>query len=525
MRKGVALYASVLFLLAHSWMFADISVPNERSRVYLSVAIVDHGTLSIDTSVARFGRILDWARFEGRAYTDKAPGSSLLGVLPYAVARVFTSPEDWTIAQLVRLMRTWVMLPIALLGFFVMRRVLHDLGADDHVATLGAGAWCLGTSAFHYGQAFYGHQIVGVMLVTALWFVLRVEHGHSTRPALECALAGLCAGVAGLTEYQAGVPCVLLAAYLLSGSARCARHVAAFSLGTAPCLAMLLAYNTIAFGGPFELSYHYLVVPHLAELHREGVGGVATPRAALIRPVLFSLHRGWLVTSPVFVLVPLGLGLMWRSGRRRLCALVGATALFYFLLVISTRAWFGGWSFGPRLLVPGMGWSMIAATFPLVYWNSSVGWSVLTRGLIACGFVYHQLVHVVLPELPPSVTNPLLDVTLPALRQGVFAPNVVSWLTGTSSLWTLSPMAIVAAAWLLFVLWTPTSLGEPRDEEPHADARAISLESAPVHAAAAASCLSAFFAVVLVVGPGLPAQKSAQLLRTIATWQANEHER
>ena len=38
------------------------------------------------------------------------------GWLPYWLARRFTSAGDWDIADVINLMRTWVMLPVALLG-------------------------------------------------------------------------------------------------------------------------------------------------------------------------------------------------------------------------------------------------------------------------------------------------------------------------------------------------------------------------------------------------------------------------
>ena len=443
--RRALLAMGALLLLAYTWMFSAISVPNERSRVYLGVAMVDHQTLAIDAPIARFGRIYDRARHDGKTYTDKAPGSSFLAAIPYWLVRRVTAPEDWTIAELVNLMRTWVMLPIALVGFLVMRRVLYLSGVDEDLAELGAAGWLLGTAAFHYSGAFYGHQIVAVALLVGLWLLLDLEQG-ADGGAWRCAGAGAAAGLAGLTEYQAGVPCVLLALYLLAGPARSPRHVVAFGLGALPFLGALLLYNTYAFGGPLELSYHHLVARDLASLHREGVGGVSAPRPELVMPVLFSPHRGLITTSPIFALWLPGIWALWKGERRRLAALSGLSGLFYVLLLVSTRAWFGGWSFGPRLLVPGMAWMMIGAMALTQRYRDRMSVEALTRGLIAWGFVYHQLVHVVLPELPPSRTNPLVDVVLPALRRGLVAPNLGAKLTGQLGLTSLWPLALVVCS-------------------------------------------------------------------------------
>ncbi|MBN1770350.1 MAG: hypothetical protein JXB32_03745, partial [Deltaproteobacteria bacterium] len=280
----------VLALLGYSWMYADITVPNERTRAYLVVSVVDHGSLSIDKAVERYGPVNDWARRDGHYYTDKAPGSSLLGVAPYWVARRFTKAEDWKIAEVINLMRTWVMLPIALVGFFWMRRLLRLLGQAPAVVDLASLAWALGTSAFHYGTAFYGHQIVAVCLLGALELVVRAEQTLASGPrappaegtvAEELAAAsgaaerrscpwkkyrlplfgaGLLAGLAGLTEYQAGIPAALLALYVVAGPLRRRPTATAMLvLGALPFVVLLFGYNTLAFGGPFKLSYQFLV--------------------------------------------------------------------------------------------------------------------------------------------------------------------------------------------------------------------------------------------------------------------------
>ena len=52
--------------------------PNELVRVYLTRALVDEGTVAIDTPVRTFGPLADLARRDGVTYSDKAPGLSLL---------------------------------------------------------------------------------------------------------------------------------------------------------------------------------------------------------------------------------------------------------------------------------------------------------------------------------------------------------------------------------------------------------------------------------------------------------------
>jgi hypothetical protein len=77
-----ALFLFVLFCGAYALRrWADW---NQNSRFDLTVAIVDHRTLSIDCCVANTG---EYALYEGRTYSDKAPGLSLLAVPAYLLWR------------------------------------------------------------------------------------------------------------------------------------------------------------------------------------------------------------------------------------------------------------------------------------------------------------------------------------------------------------------------------------------------------------------------------------------------------
>lgn len=497
----------VLVLLGYSWMYADITVPNERSRAYLVVSVVDHGSLSIDKAVERYGPVNDWARRDGRYYTDKAPGSSLLGVAPYWVARRFTKAEDWKIAEVINLMRTWVMLPLALVGFFWMRRLLRLLEQAPAVVDVVSLAWALGTSAFHYGTAFYGHQIVAVCLLGALELVVRAERslvGPRSPPAAETAAeelaaasgaarrrpcpwkayrlplfaAGLLAGLAGLTEYQAGIPAALLALYVVCGPLRRRPTATAMLvLGALPFIVLLFGYNTLAFGGPLKLSYQFLVDPGLRELHAQGLGGVGAPKWAYLWGGLFSLHRGFFTTSPILLLALPGLVLMWRQGHRRLALLFGAALLYFFAFIAGTKIWHGNWSFGSRLLVPVMAWAMVPAAFCAAALRRWLTTDAIVRGLALAGVAYHQAVHAVFPELPDNATNPVVDAVLPALRGPHVSPNLATRLFGWHGRLSLLPLLLLGllAGWAML-----RGVGERRTRDEQAAFVAVAVGTALV---------------------------------------------
>jgi hypothetical protein len=507
--REAGLAALVAALLGYSFMFADVTVPNERTRVYLAVALVDHGTLSIDPAVERFGPVADAARFEGRRYTDKAPGSSLLGAAVYGVARIFTAPEDWTIAELVQLTRTAVMVPLGVLGFLLARAFSRRLRVSEPALDVTSLAFALGSAAFHYSAAFFGHYIVAVLLLLSLFLLAGDEAGEPGRG--RHALAGAAAGLAGLTEYQAIVVAAMIFAFVVVKSRGRPSSVAAFALGALPFAALLLAYDALAFGGPFELSYQHLLDARVQARHTRGVAGVGAPIAEATQGILFSLHRGLLATSPVAVFAPFGLFELARRGERALAVLLGAFIGYYLLFVFGADMWFAGWGFGPRLLVPCLG-AVFLAVGPAL--DRALPRPVLggvARGLAAFGIVAYGLVTEVFAELPPEMKNPWLDVVKPALERGLHSPNLLTRAGASPGLVTLAPAWALTALALFVVLSAGLSGLRSR---------------ARVARASIASALTvlAFCAIFEVRGPSVEARSQRGFLAFVERLAASERE-
>jgi hypothetical protein len=66
--------------------------------------------------------------------------------------------------------------------------------------------------------------------------------------------------------------------------------------------------------------------------------------------LLLDQEHGLLPYAPLYVVAPVGLVLMWLSGKRTIVLLVTATFLTYFFLVASWHCWWGGWCFPARFL-------------------------------------------------------------------------------------------------------------------------------------------------------------------------------
>ena len=441
-------------MLSFSWMYSEISVPNERTRAYLTAALVDDRTLHVDGPIRRYGSVYDLASHEGHFYTDKAPGSSFLAAPVYAVARRLTSdPAPFPAERIINLIRNWLMLPCGLLGFLLMRRLLRQLGREPRTVDLVSLAYALGCAVFHYSTAFYGHVLVATLLLGALSalasagvLVAREPSTSATAPTGWLLLAGLLAGIAGVTEYQATLVAVLLALPVVLHAPDRIRATLAYAAGGLPCALALLAYNDAAFGGPLQLSYQHLVGETLQEMHGAGVAGATFPTRDAVQGLLFSAHRGLLTTSPWLGLGALSLliGLPGASRGFWLSCLLSVCYLFF--AVASSSVWHGSWAFGPRLLVPAMPLLAVATAFLLDRARRFWPLDVLARASVIFAIAYQLLVQATFPEPPPDIAWPLREVVGPVLRAGAVAPNLMC------KIWTIGPKNLAPLALSLLLL-------------------------------------------------------------------------
>jgi hypothetical protein len=454
----LALYALVLALLAYSWMPDSVSVPNERTRVYQAVALVDGGTIAIDAPIRHFGKTKDVSKFRNKRFTDKAPGSGFLAAGVYAAARTFTDPGDWRIADLINFVRTWLMIPLGLLGFFLLRRALWAHGVSRPAVDIASLSWILGSAAFHYSTAVYGHQIVAVLFLFVIVARTRISERRIIA-ALQYLAIGLAAGLAGFTEYQSALWCMPLAALVVAQNLRRPERIAAFTLGAGVFVALLLLYNWCAYDDPFSLSYHHLSTK-MQRHHSAGVAGVSLPSAEGFFGILFSAHRGLLATSPIFALSFPGLAILWRDGKRDLAILVGASFAGYLAFISSAEIWHGGWAYGPRLMVPILGALAIPMAACVDRFRGS-GWlRSAAAGLGVFGIACFQLTHVTLQEFPTNCFNPIRSVVIPAYRARAFSPNVFSEHLGIEGYAGIVGALVLAGIAIGVVLWRSRQLAK-----------------------------------------------------------------
>ena len=317
-----------------------ITGPQDRTRYELTRHLVRQHTLQVEPD------LFDRAVFDGRTYSDKAPGMSFLAVPAYHAERlagIAKAPRDWRSEGDLSLwlMRVLTSGVLFLAAVFVVGRLAERLEPGTGAAT--AAIFGVATIAAPLAPTFFEHDAAGAFAIAA--FALRWLGRRA--PAL--ALAGLCAGTAVLFQYATALIALALGVYCLW---RRGRGVVWYVLGAVPPAVALGAYDWVAFGSPFHLSYRYVANP-FAERQHGGFFGIGAPSLDGLREVLFG-NRGLLVFSPVLVAAAVGLWLLWRRGDRAEALLAACVALLFVLLNAGYFLPYGGGSPGPRFLAPAL---------------------------------------------------------------------------------------------------------------------------------------------------------------------------
>ena len=306
------------------------------------MSIVERGSLSIGPELARFGDHEDKSVYEGRFFSNKAPGLSFAAVPVYAFVRLFTGParpENTTrVFWLVRCGTVSVAVVLALLA--LARRLARTEAGSWTAAILFASAF--GTPLLVYARSFFSHAWTAALLYLAF----ECLHRAVEKP-WHPALAGFLAGWAVLSEY----PAALVAAILLVDAAwrRPWRRTAAFIAGALPTAIALGLYDAACFAGPFDLSSAHEWYRPFARLSRGKIFGFALPSPRTALRFLASPSRGVLFQSPFLLFLPAALAGKTRD--RAIRVSIGSVALL-FAAMCCYENWHGGWALGSRYLVP-----------------------------------------------------------------------------------------------------------------------------------------------------------------------------
>lgn len=405
---------------------------NTASRLMLTYALVDRGTISLN---GLNEQTRDIAFFQGRYYTDKLPGFSLLATVPYALAKVVSrlpahplnrpGMEYWPADY-------WVTLGTS--GFLtactgvLLVGLARDLGCGPRRAALVGLAYGLATPAYAYATMSYGHQVSAFALLAAFALLWRSD---ASRPALRVGLAGFLAAYAAVIELQVGPVSALLGLYLLAqviGQRRRPAALGDFTVGAVVPTLVLLGYNQWAFGSPWDMGYFHEVIMSFRDVHNaRNPLGLERPDGRRAVALLWGGYRGLLFYAPIVALAVPGWVVL---GRRRWWGMALVSTLVVgavFLVNLSYPQWTGGWSTGPRLLVPLLPFAMLPVAAVLASGGRVATWAAVVLAL--AGGVLMLLFQGAGARIPQDIADPLRQMVWPLWRGapgGRFARNLTA---------------------------------------------------------------------------------------------------
>lgn len=294
-------------------------------------------------------------------YSNKAPGTSLLGIPAYLalyhVERALGVDPVSIRAVLINayLIHLWVtVLPVALssIFFFHLVRVLTGERRQAVLLTLVLYA---GTLMLPFSTALWGHTTAAAFLVIATAFLMIPVRARDE-------MCGLFTGLAVLTDYGAvPIALVLIGAMLLHAQHR--RRLGGIVLGGAAPFVVFAAYHWHVFGSPFVLASSYSPPAMIDDGRIAGLFGSVSPRA--LWGLTVSTSRGLFVYMPVLVLALYAA----RRARRDPDPMLWRMSLAVIGLILLVNATFNGWqggvSTGPRYQIVALPfWVLLLATLP-----------------------------------------------------------------------------------------------------------------------------------------------------------------
>jgi hypothetical protein len=485
---------AVRLFLTVALVYAIHFAPNVVRETYLAVSIAERLSIRVDPYI---GLHPDLFEIPGRgAFINSNPGASMLGAVPYAVARpgfeilyrlrpslVAPKPEasyddprpnrtrfmnrmrarglDVRLALAAASMQIGLNVPLGGIACVAVFAFLRARLRNEHTALWLALLFAFGTPMF-FRSAFLNQNLLLAYCVLFAFLALTWRAEGATRlprqESLRLIAAGALLGLAILCDYSA-VPLLLAFGVWVTvlatrdeGLPGGLRAGAVIGVGAAPLIAGLLAYQRAAFGNPFLPAQAYMA---RTALSTSGWHGLNLPSADLLWRNLIDPGYGLFAFCPMLVAAFFAFKYRRRTGSpsgEELTLIYGASAALY---LFSSSVAFASlqWNTGVRYLVPAVPLLFFAAVPVLLHAPRWIAWTLIAPTVLISWCVSMARENVPL-SIGQIVTSGLALPwhTVLIKTSAAYAPGVpIGWL----------PIAIfLLTAVGLWLIWT-ANMGRP----------------------------------------------------------------
>ena len=461
-RRGNEIAVFLITLVCFTYFLPRWADQSANSRLNMIVAVVDDGTFRIDKYVHN---TTDYAKVGDHYYSDKAPGPAFLGIPIYAVLdaalnlpvldrlserlansdafrATLRTDGSGVLKDKVRFALALVVLsfvicavPSAILCVLLYRAALRFTG-NAWVGVAVALTYGLLTPAFAYANAFYSHQLVAALTFGGFYLALGIGEPNRPTSTRRLLAIGALLGYSIISEYPTALIVTIILGYTAYRLWRVSeiKRAAWLLPGLIMCAVVLMIYNTALFGGPFKLGYNNSEL--WVKEHSTGFLSLTYPHMDALLGITFGVFRGLFVLSPILLMAIVGFGLWWRAKTNRAEWWVALLSALSFLAFNSSSVmWWGGFSIGPRYLLPAIPFAAASLAFAFAPLFAPASVKSVTRGarvlgvvcvaLAAWSFVATWGLTLAEQAFPPdSLPNPFMQYALPNWLAGNIARNV-----------------------------------------------------------------------------------------------------
>jgi hypothetical protein len=524
-RRAYSITLFLILLISYGYFMPKWADWGANSRADLVYAVGDKGVLYIDDYHTNTGDKACYPQgaftpqagnpaggaCAGHFYTDKSLGPSLVALPFYMIFKGLAAlpPVERFIAsgsglgslsdtlnadgEGIRPQAVYEYMALTFMTFFASAAPSAFLGVvlfwmaarfarKEGYAFLLALAYGLGTIAFPYSNALYQHQLAAFGAFVGFFLLWRVIYENASLRWLW--LVGLLFSFAAITEY----PIILaLGIQFLWAVYRMPNRLALYRvvLAAIPLLLLFAGFNYASFNSVLPVGYIYST--NWQGEHQTGFLSLQLPSGDnLLRlyGLTFSPVRGIFLISPFLLLAVWGFFLMWRE-RKEQRGVTGVMALFvayFFLYNSSSIMWWGGFTIGPRYLIPMLPFLCLPIVFALNHLLDTL-WGRVLAGLLIAVSVFSVWSMTIAGQSWPEVTewpltlpqmnatNTLLDYSLPLLAEGKIARNY-GMIAGLPGLLSLLPLLVALAVPGLFLPRVLFRRPKPISREPQNRAQA-----------------------------------------------------
>jgi hypothetical protein len=395
-KRRIGVLLGVMLFLGSAYFYQDPEW-NGNSRLNLTRAIVEQASLSIDD----FHDAPDWATgdkayFQGHYYTDKAIGSSVMAVPVYfALFKLGGFLAVPLGASLIKhVLTTCVMGAMFAVAGISMYSIGVRVAPDAWIAILATLCVAFGTMMWPYSAVFYGHVPAAAFLILTFALLAAAASSSDHGSPWQWFWIGLAAAMAFISDFTAAPVIAGLAAYglyVLRGRnlGRIWQTAWPALLGALIPWTVLVSYNLAVYGRPLDFGYTYEVEERFQEIMGLGLMGMRLPTLSASYHISLDPKFGLLWQSPVLWLSPVGYWLAFLHRRHRAEVLLSMYAIgVVFLMNAASFLWYGGSTFGPRLLISALPFFVV----PLAMLPKRASWTLAALGTLSAAQMLIPLV-------------------------------------------------------------------------------------------------------------------------------------